>query len=151
MFAGEGILSWALPTTSHGAATRLVKKCKRNSIKYTELISIKEIHINHLLWLYSQSPAKMQNLWFLPHLVVLLAMLAAVSCTSVNRKPTWMDEFLLNELRGRDRDIRESKRVGEEALQPPSKPPAFKDPEALRNYIRKVNEYFALIGRPRFG
>ncbi|VDL96633.1 unnamed protein product [Schistocephalus solidus] len=60
-----------------------------------------------------------------------------------------MDEFLLNELAGGNTEWKTMKRVSEETLQPPPKPPTFKDPEALRNYIRKVNEYFALIGRPR--
>ncbi|VDN11051.1 unnamed protein product [Dibothriocephalus latus] len=93
----------------------------------------------------------MQTPWFLPHMVVLFAMLAAVSSASINRQPSWMDEFLLNELSGGETEMIARKRAGEEAMQPPVKPPAFSNPEALRNYIRKVNEYFALIGRPRFG
>ncbi|VDN11079.1 unnamed protein product [Dibothriocephalus latus] len=91
----------------------------------------------------------MRTLWFLPHMVILLTMLVVVNCASVNRKPSWMDELLFNELSDEDTEMRAWKRAGEEGLQAPVKSPAFSDPEALRNYIRKVNEYFALIGRPR--
>nr|ADC84429.1 neuropeptide Y prohormone 1 [Schmidtea mediterranea] len=36
-------------------------------------------------------------------------------------------------------------------IEPPAKPEFFDDPELLRNYIKKLNEYFAIVGRPRFG
>ncbi|CAH8493880.1 unnamed protein product [Schistosoma turkestanicum] len=34
---------------------------------------------------------------------------------------------------------------------PPERPFIFETPEALRTYLHKLNEYFAIIGRPRFG
>ncbi|CAH8516280.1 unnamed protein product [Heterobilharzia americana] len=36
-------------------------------------------------------------------------------------------------------------------LVPPERPLMFETPEALRTYLHKLNEYFAIIGRPRFG
>ncbi|XP_074653141.1 pro-neuropeptide Y-like isoform X4 [Tubulanus polymorphus] len=34
---------------------------------------------------------------------------------------------------------------------PPERPQVFTSPEALRDYLRQLNEYFAVVGRPRFG
>nr|CAH8845518.1 unnamed protein product [Trichobilharzia regenti] len=39
----------------------------------------------------------------------------------------------------------------EAKLVPPERPAIFESPEALRAYLLKLNEYFAIIGRPRFG
>ncbi|CAH8535231.1 hypothetical protein MS3_00004793 [Schistosoma haematobium] len=36
-------------------------------------------------------------------------------------------------------------------IAPPERPFIFETPEALRTYLHKLNEYFAIIGRPRFG
>ncbi|CAH8538990.1 unnamed protein product [Heterobilharzia americana] len=35
-------------------------------------------------------------------------------------------------------------------LVPPERPLMFETPEALRTYLHKLNEYFAIIGRPRY-
>ncbi|VDP98061.1 unnamed protein product [Trichobilharzia regenti] len=37
----------------------------------------------------------------------------------------------------------------EAKLVPPERPAIFESPEALRAYLLKLNEYFAIIGRPR--
>ncbi|RTG82424.1 uncharacterized protein DC041_0010491 [Schistosoma bovis] len=34
-------------------------------------------------------------------------------------------------------------------IAPPERPFIFETPEALRTYLHKLNEYFAIIGRPR--
>ncbi|TNN10223.1 pro-neuropeptide Y-like isoform X1 [Schistosoma japonicum] len=36
-------------------------------------------------------------------------------------------------------------------IMPPERPPIFETPEALRSFLQRLNEYFAIIGRPRFG
>ena len=32
---------------------------------------------------------------------------------------------------------------------PPMRPEVFRNPQELRNYLRSLNEYFAIVGRPR--
>ncbi len=32
---------------------------------------------------------------------------------------------------------------------PPARPNVFKNPQELRNYLKALNEYFAIVGRPR--
>ncbi|KAK2142823.1 hypothetical protein LSH36_910g01032 [Paralvinella palmiformis] len=32
---------------------------------------------------------------------------------------------------------------------PPARPKVFKNPEELRQYLKDLNEYFAIVGRPR--
>lgn len=34
---------------------------------------------------------------------------------------------------------------------PPNRPAEFKSPEELRQYMKALNEYYAIVGRPRFG
>jgi len=34
---------------------------------------------------------------------------------------------------------------------PPRRPPVFSSPEELKDYLQALNEYFAIVGRPRFG
>ncbi|XP_014681459.1 PREDICTED: pro-neuropeptide Y-like isoform X2 [Priapulus caudatus] len=34
---------------------------------------------------------------------------------------------------------------------PPQRPGVFKTPHQLRTYLQKLNEYYAIVGRPRFG
>ncbi|KAK4471139.1 hypothetical protein MN116_005535 [Schistosoma mekongi] len=34
-------------------------------------------------------------------------------------------------------------------IMPPERPPIFETPEALRSFLQRLNEYFAIIGRPR--
>ncbi|VEL19333.1 unnamed protein product [Protopolystoma xenopodis] len=34
-------------------------------------------------------------------------------------------------------------------IEPPRRPAVFSSPQALRHYLRRLNEYFAIIGRPR--
>lgn len=36
-------------------------------------------------------------------------------------------------------------------LAPPSRPSEFRTPEELRQYLKALNEYYAIVGRPRFG
>lgn len=33
---------------------------------------------------------------------------------------------------------------------PPSRPDIFRNPQELRNYLKALNEYFAIVGRPRY-
>lgn len=33
---------------------------------------------------------------------------------------------------------------------PPEKPDAFKNPGALKEYLKALNDYFAIVGRPRY-
>ncbi|BHF64220.1 hypothetical protein SprV_0200722000 [Sparganum proliferum] len=54
-------------------------------------------------------------------------------------------------LEGIASEAKEVKRDAGENKQFPQRLRVFEDPSAIRNYLRKVNEYFALIGRPRFG
>ena len=32
---------------------------------------------------------------------------------------------------------------------PPSRPEVFRNPQELRDYLKALNEYFAIVGRPR--
>ena len=32
---------------------------------------------------------------------------------------------------------------------PPARPEVFKNPQELRDYLKALNEYFAIVGRPR--
>lgn len=34
---------------------------------------------------------------------------------------------------------------------PPPRPDVFRNPQELRDYLKALNEYFAIVGRPRFG
>lgn len=34
---------------------------------------------------------------------------------------------------------------------PPLRPSLFRSPNDLRDYLQKLNEYYAIVGRPRFG
>ncbi|BFZ22779.1 hypothetical protein BsWGS_25818 [Bradybaena similaris] len=36
-------------------------------------------------------------------------------------------------------------------LSPPERPREFKNPSELRQYLKELNEYYAIMGRPRFG
>ncbi|CAH8536825.1 unnamed protein product [Schistosoma rodhaini] len=48
-------------------------------------------------------------------------------------------------------DIRKIIKTRAVEIVPPERPFIFETPEALRTYLHKLNEYFAIIGRPRFG
>ncbi|CAL1533953.1 unnamed protein product [Lymnaea stagnalis] len=39
----------------------------------------------------------------------------------------------------------------EAMLTPPERPEEFKNPNELRKYLKALNEYYAIVGRPRFG
>ncbi|XP_059167437.1 pro-neuropeptide Y-like isoform X2 [Physella acuta] len=39
----------------------------------------------------------------------------------------------------------------ESMLTPPERPEEFKNPAELRRYLKALNEYYAIVGRPRFG
>ena len=34
---------------------------------------------------------------------------------------------------------------------PPERPEFFRNPAELREYLKALNEYYAIVGRPRFG
>ncbi|KAI0232600.1 hypothetical protein LSAT2_017080 [Lamellibrachia satsuma] len=34
---------------------------------------------------------------------------------------------------------------------PPVRPVAFHNPQELRDYLKALNDYYAIVGRPRFG
>ncbi|GFO39442.1 neuropeptide y [Plakobranchus ocellatus] len=34
---------------------------------------------------------------------------------------------------------------------PPPRPAEFRSPNELRSYLKALNEYYAIVGRPRFG
>lgn len=34
-------------------------------------------------------------------------------------------------------------------LSPPSRPAEFRNPKELREYMKALNEYYAIVGRPR--
>ncbi|KAK7497613.1 hypothetical protein BaRGS_00011253, partial [Batillaria attramentaria] len=36
-------------------------------------------------------------------------------------------------------------------LAPPARPDEFRSPGELRRYLKALNEYYAIVGRPRFG
>ncbi|XP_045208683.1 pro-neuropeptide Y-like isoform X2 [Mercenaria mercenaria] len=36
-------------------------------------------------------------------------------------------------------------------LAPPSRPSEFRSPGQLRSYLKALNDYYAIVGRPRFG
>ncbi|XP_064594495.1 pro-neuropeptide Y-like isoform X2 [Liolophura sinensis] len=36
-------------------------------------------------------------------------------------------------------------------LAPPDRPTEFRSPNELRRYLKALNEYYAIVGRPRFG
>lgn len=36
-------------------------------------------------------------------------------------------------------------------LAPPDRPTEFRNPGELRRYLKALNEYYAIVGRPRFG
>ncbi|XP_071100853.1 uncharacterized protein [Haliotis cracherodii] len=36
-------------------------------------------------------------------------------------------------------------------LAPPDRPSEFRSPDQLRQYLKALNEYYAIVGRPRFG
>nr|AFW19651.1 neuropeptide F [Lottia gigantea] len=36
-------------------------------------------------------------------------------------------------------------------LAPPDRPSEFRSPDELRRYLKALNEYYAIVGRPRFG
>ncbi|XP_070174632.1 pro-neuropeptide Y-like isoform X2 [Littorina saxatilis] len=36
-------------------------------------------------------------------------------------------------------------------LSPPERPDEFRSPGELRRYLQALNEYYAIVGRPRFG
>ncbi|XP_052092380.1 pro-neuropeptide Y-like isoform X1 [Mytilus californianus] len=36
-------------------------------------------------------------------------------------------------------------------LRPPSKPDYFQNPKQLRRYLKELNDFYAIVGRPRFG
>jgi len=36
-------------------------------------------------------------------------------------------------------------------LSPPARPAEFRSPHELRRYLKALNEYYAIVGRPRFG
>jgi hypothetical protein len=40
---------------------------------------------------------------------------------------------------------------GNEELKIPDKPSVFKNKQELVNYLKKMNEYYAIVGRARFG
>nr|WIU44171.1 conotoxin precursor unclassified superfamily [Conus ebraeus] len=40
---------------------------------------------------------------------------------------------------------------GEARMGPPERPQVFQRPEDLVNYLKALNEYYAIVGRPRFG
>ncbi|KAL8612946.1 hypothetical protein ACOMHN_001029 [Nucella lapillus] len=39
----------------------------------------------------------------------------------------------------------------EAMLAPPDRPQEFRSPGELRRYLKALNEYYAIVGRPRFG
>lgn len=39
----------------------------------------------------------------------------------------------------------------EAMLAPPERPAEFRSPRELRQYLKALNEYYAIVGRPRFG
>jgi peptide YY len=41
--------------------------------------------------------------------------------------------------------------VAQDAIGPPERPEVFRNPEELREYLKQLNEYFAIVGRPRLG
>ncbi|XP_061185597.1 pro-neuropeptide Y-like [Saccostrea echinata] len=41
--------------------------------------------------------------------------------------------------------------LGNDSLLPPSRPSAFRSPAQLRRYLKALNDYYAIVGRPRFG
>lgn len=41
-------------------------------------------------------------------------------------------------------------RFGRNVPDPPIRPEVFTSPEELRQYLKALNEYFAIVGRPRF-
>ncbi|KAH3704343.1 hypothetical protein DPMN_079822 [Dreissena polymorpha] len=36
-------------------------------------------------------------------------------------------------------------------LAPPGRPSEFRTPDQLRTYLKALNDYYAIVGRPRFG
>ena len=38
---------------------------------------------------------------------------------------------------------------GQDMNGPPARPEVFHNPQELRDYLRALNEYFAIVGRPR--
>ncbi|XP_060562722.1 pro-neuropeptide Y-like isoform X2 [Ruditapes philippinarum] len=36
-------------------------------------------------------------------------------------------------------------------LSPPDRPNEFRSPGQLRSYLKALNDYYAIVGRPRFG
>ncbi|KAL5011025.1 hypothetical protein ScPMuIL_013330 [Solemya velum] len=36
-------------------------------------------------------------------------------------------------------------------LAPPDRPSEFRTPDQLRRYLKALNDYYAIVGRPRFG
>ncbi|XP_022307882.1 pro-neuropeptide Y-like [Crassostrea virginica] len=41
--------------------------------------------------------------------------------------------------------------LGNDSLLPPSRPSSFRSPGQLRQYLKALNDYYAIVGRPRFG
>ncbi|KAL8569798.1 hypothetical protein ACOMHN_006524 [Nucella lapillus] len=39
----------------------------------------------------------------------------------------------------------------QEELLPPIRPSRFTSPNELKSYLKALNEYYAIVGRPRFG
>ncbi|KAL3835976.1 hypothetical protein ACJMK2_021439 [Sinanodonta woodiana] len=39
----------------------------------------------------------------------------------------------------------------ESMLSPPGRPSEFRTPDQLRKYLKALNDYYAIVGRPRFG
>jgi hypothetical protein len=39
--------------------------------------------------------------------------------------------------------------LGNDSLSPPSRPSAFRSPAQLRKYLKALNDYYAIVGRPR--
>ena len=37
----------------------------------------------------------------------------------------------------------------EDMTGPPARPEVFRNPQELRDYLKALNEYFAIVGRPR--
>ncbi|XP_011448178.3 pro-neuropeptide Y isoform X1 [Magallana gigas] len=41
--------------------------------------------------------------------------------------------------------------LGNDSLLPPNRPSRFSSPGQLRQYLKALNDYYAIVGRPRFG
>ncbi|TGZ64695.1 hypothetical protein CRM22_006261 [Opisthorchis felineus] len=98
---------------------------------------------------HAKRPSEVRNL-----LVLLLAFFMLVTTTAFpnfREANRYYDIPGFEELSGDEELVQPYHRQSRSEITQPKKPKTFINPDAVKAYLRALNDYFIAIGRPRFG